>query len=554
MEGSKQKVFVLGFDGATMDFIKPMVEEGQLPNMARLMEGGAFGKLRSVIPPNSAPAWVSFATGKNPAKHGVYTFFTTDPGKYQKVLVNSLSVRARTVWDLLGDHKRYVAVVGIPITYPPKPVNGVMISGLPIPSEKSTFTYPSTLHAELLVNCGEYVLPQSYMRRFMRRDLINALIEIGRYTDSKKQAVLYLMDTRPWDFFAVVFYTTDVIQHYTLRFQDEQYCRTHRRDADKLKDLIPQVYQKMDKVLGEIMSRLDDDTTLVVMSDHGGHRQESRFYVNRWLAREGYQTLKQERWYHKLQIARPRLGDIARRLGVPKICPGPLKKVRVFAPRIAHRGIAATIDWQRTRAFADITTSPVFITINLKGRQHHGLVDGQVEYEQLRKEIIEGLMPQRDHLGRPIFDRIYKREEIYNGPYLDEAPDIEMETIERRVRLMKDLAPGNLVERPAVPMGMHHMDGVVFLHGKHIRPGQEIFGAEIVDITPTVLHLMGLPIPEDMDGHVLSDALNPVWLDANPVQTQAASPEEGISAPCDEEMSEEEKQRIESELEALGYI
>lgn len=137
---------------------------------------------------------------------------------------------------------------------------------------------------------------------------------------------------------------------------------------------------------------------------------------------------------------------------------------------------------------------------------------------------------------------------------MHQAPDIELETVERRIRLMKDIDPGPLSTPPRVPQGMHHMDGVIFLRGKHIRPGVRLSGAQITDVTPTAIHLMGLPIPDDMDGSVLVEALEPDWLAAHPPRTTRPAKRQGPPLLSDEVISEEERRRIEKSLEALGYL
>lgn len=356
------------------------------------------------FPPSSAPAWVSFATGKNPGKHGVYAFHTPLSGRYDVALTTSYSVRAQTVWDYLGEHGSRVAVVGVPITFPPQPVNGIMISGQPVPSSDACFTYPSTLHSEILINCGEYVMPDAYFRPYFRRDLLGAIAELARYTDSTLRAVLYLMESRSQEYFAVVFYTTDVAQHFGLRFQNEEYCRARPREAEKLRNVVEQMYEKMDGVLGEIWRRLDEDTTIIVMSDHGAHPMEGRFYLNRWLIKQGYLSLKRSGWPIRLRprIAHPRFADAAQRIGISPRLLGRLGDVRIPVPRPGPPTLASSIDWAHTRAYAGITSPPVFITINLRGRQPHGAVEENAEYEQLRTEIIERLKGTKDHLGRPV--------------------------------------------------------------------------------------------------------------------------------------------------------
>lgn len=215
---SKNKVFVLGLDGATFNLIRPWVESMELPNFARLIKQGCYGDLESVIPPLTAPAWASFITGKNPGKHGVFDFVERKPGSYDIEWVTSRSRRGRSLWKIVSSHEGNVVVINIPNNYPLEQVSGCMVAWMDAPGDKKDYTYPPELANEIKENIGDYIITILDWKE--NEDLIKFRYNLHRMIDKRAELTYYLMEHRPWDFFTVFFTATDIVQHCFWSYMD----------------------------------------------------------------------------------------------------------------------------------------------------------------------------------------------------------------------------------------------------------------------------------------------------------------------------------------------
>ncbi|MBW2173068.1 MAG: alkaline phosphatase family protein, partial [Deltaproteobacteria bacterium] len=260
------RVYVLGLDGATFDLIAPWVSRGELPNMKRLMDEGSHGSLMSALPAHSAPSWSSFITGKNPGKHGIFDF----------------------IWAIASRYDKKVAVVNVPMTFPPEKVNGIMISGMDAPGIDSNFTYPTALSGEIKRIIGDYSL-EAGLWSYINKGEINLAIEKQHETiDKRFEVTKYLMNNYPWDLFVSVFTATDRVQHAFWKYMDPGHPLYRPEEAKKYGDAILNVYRKMDHIVGYLLDHLSEDTVLFIMSDHGaGLCSNKTLYLNNWLCKEG---------------------------------------------------------------------------------------------------------------------------------------------------------------------------------------------------------------------------------------------------------------------------
>lgn len=558
MAGADVKVLVIGLDGGTLDIMRPLAEAGRLPTFRRLMEEGAWGVLESTIPPVTPPAWASFMTGKNPGKHSVYDIFRMSPSG-EVSWANATWVKGIRFWDLLGRGGVRVGIIDVPMTFPPNEVNGCMISGMFTPSHETVFTYPSTLHTDLLKEVGSYPLERELVSSFAAGDILGGLRSVCEHTEKRKQAALFLLRKRDAEFVAVVFRGPDVVQHYGFRFTDEEYRERYPRRAAKYGEIIWQYYEVLDGVVAELLDAVGESTTTVIMSDHGGGPVRGFFHVNKWLRDEGYlatrplpslTTLRSTVKKATIPAAFERLGIG----GLGRLVPPGLRHVRFPFVRL-RRDPARIFDWPRTRAFADVVASPISITINRRRDGWSGREIDDEEYERLRREIADGLLSLRHpSTGEPIVSRIWTREEIYSGPFLGDAPDITFLTTDHKYRSRRGpLAPATITEPDEERLGMHRMEGVLMLRGPAVRAGHELAEARIVDLAPTILHLFGMEIPSDMDGCVLTEALREEYRAQHPVRWSEATDEMGRETKP-EISTEEESQRIEEGLRGLGYL
>lgn len=532
-----EKVWVVGLDGATFDLLRPWMDEGRLPNLARLAAEGVFGPLRSTVPPVTAPAWASFMTGVNPGKHGVFDF--TVRGTRGVTWASSQAVRAPKLWRVLTKYGKSVGVVNVPVTYPAEPVNGFVIPGFLTPRGATPFTYPAGLFPEILDAVGDYVINVRIAGR-ERGDEASARALVAEIQDAvakREAAVHYLLDNHPTDFLMIVFMSLDKVQHVFWKYLDSASSLYHTAEGMRYRELLLPCYEQIDAVVGRMMARLDDRTLLFVMSDHGFGALDMYVDLNRWLADEGLLRI------HK---GKALWRELRRRLNVQGSASGQL-----------HGGVAADptkmdcIDWSRTRAYCgEISGQGVFI--NVRGREPHGIVEPGPEYERLRDRIAEGLLALREPgSDRPIVDHVHRREELYHGPHVDKAPDLLVVMREYSYLLLNSVrfTRSGYLRPIADARGFHRQDGIVMAWGQGIASGRELRGAEIIDLAPTILCLMDVPIPEHMDGKVL-DVLEEQR--EHPVVIEQAKDDASVDQ--EDVYSVEEAEEIRRRLEDLGYL
>lgn len=569
------KVIVLGLDGATFDLIIPWAEEGKLPNMKTLLAEGMHGKLLSTNPAHSAAAWTSFATGKNPGNHGVYSFrersYTRDD------FVSAKSRKCKAFWTLLSEAGSSVGVINVPITYPPEEVNGYMVSGLDTPSEESDYTFPQSLKGELAAGIGRYIIEADTTDMYVisnDKDRERFFSGILQAIEGRRKAMKYLLANHRVDFFAIAFMATDRVQHRCWKFTDPSHPHYCPSQAKQFGDMIPSVYGRLDDIIGEVLDMVGEETTLLVMSDHGmGPRSDRAFYLNNWLILNGYlqtvqvsgdplvkrslRRLKSFVIHTGLDFARSRFSAQMRQ-AIKQRIPSIFRKARL------HESFAS-IDWTATRAYADELMG--VIRINLKGREPEGTVHPGKEYEQLCAEITEKLMAIKDpQMGETVIAEVLKKEQIYQGPYLKEAPDMVIVWKDDLYSSQPSPPSSGSQDPPYLgrldsedtsralmyhTSGAHRPHGIFMIRGPEIRKGGMVAGARIIDLAPTILYLMGQAIPKSMDGCILTEVFEEEFVRTNPPKY---TDEDELLCEKPSVYSEDDKRRIAERLRGLGYI
>ncbi|MGD8516920.1 MAG: alkaline phosphatase family protein, partial [Anaerolineae bacterium] len=318
------RTLVIGLDGVTFDLLGPWIEAGELPNLQRLMDDGAWGKLRTTLPPISSSSWSSFVTGVNPGKHGLVDFVYPGADSYKVTMINSTSRQTRSLWNWLNDAGYRVGLLGIPTTYPPEPVDGFMISGFLAPGPDSEWAYPPELKPELEAQLGGFQLSPDERYRSTHR-LDRFLDDLTASVENRTQAALYLMKHKPWDLFTVVYWDTDMVQHETWRLLDPHHPRYDQTEADRYRDRILEFHRKVDADVGRLLDQIDSDTLVVVMSDHGFGSVHSFFLTNNWLASLGLLKFKRTPWtstkrlLFRLGYTPLRMFRIAKALGLARL-------------------------------------------------------------------------------------------------------------------------------------------------------------------------------------------------------------------------------------------
>jgi predicted AlkP superfamily phosphohydrolase/phosphomutase len=461
----RPKVMVIGLDCAEPDLVFNRWLD-QLPNLRSLVEGGAYGRLRSCDPPITVPAWSVMMSSKSPGTLGVYGFRNRANRTYDgHMIANSAAIKDDRVWDILSRNEKRVIVLGVPQTFPPQPVNGTLVGDFLTPDTKSDYTYPSEFKNEIAKTVGDYILD---VREFRSDKKDYILKEIYEMTRKRFELARHLLAKDDWDYFMMVEIGVDRIHHAFWANMDE----THRKyqAGNRFESAIFDYYQFVDQQIGELLKFADDDTTVFVVSDHGAKKMEGSICINEWLIREGYLTL----------LERP-------------TTPTPFAKLKV--------------DWSRTKAWGDGGYySRIFL--NVRGREPQGTVDPD-DYEQLRTELTKKIEAIPDQDGRPIGTKVHKPEQLYkirNGI----APDLLAYFGDLAWRSAGTVGANCLhtLENDTGPDDANHSQYGIFIMkpaGAENGTGR-LEGLEIRDMGPTILNLFGLPIPADMEGKVISAA------------------------------------------------
>jgi predicted AlkP superfamily phosphohydrolase/phosphomutase len=561
---SKPKVVIIGLDAAVTTLLEPWMKEGKLPNLAALVGQGIFGKLESVIPPLTPAAWTTFMTGKNPGKHGIYNFMEHAPEGYGLLFTSGANRRSETLWKLANDAGLTVGVMNTPFTYPPEKLKGFQISGLDTPSAESAFIHPPELKAELEKNLGPLKLDLRYlgfMTNFDKRAQV--LGELKASDEQWSRIALYLLEKHPQDVMMFTFMSIDTVQHYFWHYMDPKHFYHDAEGAQLFRDAVLQTYQRLDATVGKILEKLDPETTVFVVSDHGQAAVSDRtLHINRVLSQAGllhYKPVKASKAFLQkitgpiYNLLRSRLSS-AQKVAIARILPKLRDNVDSMVTSYSD------IDWSRTKAFChEAWATPPSVSINLKGVKPEGIVE-PADYEKILQQAEAALLAVKDpRNGQSVIHKIYRRD-IYSGPYSSHAPDLTLEwwgvspfNTKPSLRSDEHLPPLRIEEPHPLRMsewcGNHTLHGVLFAKGPKIRPGLRFDQARLLDMAPTILALLGLPVPDDMDGKVLSDLFSESsdW-------SYTAGRGDVAAVANGNGYSEEESEMVEERLKNLGYL
>lgn len=462
------KTLVIGIDGACMDLIKQYANEGKLPTFDKLMKEGSYGNLESVTPPLTIPAWNCIGSGKNPGKLGCFSFVQKDKDGYNFRIYSSQVKRETNMWDILSDQGKEIFIFNAPNIVTAYKINGVMVAGFLCPFEEKR-TYPINLR-DKLYRMGydenkdgvEFIVISDDERSKKLKDM----------TEKHCKIISHFIEGS-WDFGFVVLTELDGIQH---RFW-------------KKKDLLLEHYQNMDRKLSEILDKLneiDDEINVIIVSDHGFGPNNRMFLVNEWLLHRGLLEVKKESTFMLVNtiirlVKGPNILKIIRLL----------VKIPILLPiyrRLYLNAVRTPLLWKKSKAFSYGNWGTIYINRDIVKED---------EYEQLRNEIIGGL--------NKISVKAYRKEELYHGEYLEIAPDIIIQ-IDDYVNSVSGKVGYNKEFMEGFPQDGYHRknNGTFIAWGPDIKKHFEI-DATIFDICPTILHIFGMPIPEDIDGRVLKE-------------------------------------------------
>ena len=458
MSSTASRALVIGLDCAAPQLVFDQWLD-QLPTIRGLTERGAWGVLRSCDPPITVPAWSSMTSSRSPGSLGFYGFRNRRDHSYDKLtFADSRSVRVPRVWDLLSTRGRPVIVLGVPQTYPVSRVNGVMVSCFLTPdTETSQYTYPAGLKGEIEALVGRYLVD---VRNFRTDDKDRLLAEIEEMTEKRFRVAEHLLETRPWDLFFMVEMGTDRIHHGFWRFTDSE----HRlyEAGNQYEQAMLDYYRALDAKLGRLLRFADEDTAILLVSDHGAKRMDGGICVNEWLRREGYLHLKEE-------------------------------------PDGPTRLTPDLIDWSRTTAWGE-GGYYCRLFLNVEGREPEGIVPAD-QYERVRAELKDRLEGLGDDQGRPIGTLAHRPEELY-GEALGVAPDLLVYFGDLYWRSIGQVGTGtvHVFENDTGPDDANHAhEGLYILVADGVEPGRAE-ERDLRDVAPTLLRLLGEEVPADMEG------------------------------------------------------
>ncbi len=537
-----KQVIIIGVDGATFDLIEPWAAQGHLPNLKRLMDQGAWGRLASTEPPHSAPAWATFSTGLNPGRHGVYFFVGPSRDKSRFRPVSGESIRGRRLWQLVSEQERRVGIINVPMSYPTVPVNGYMIGDFYSPDERSAFD-SEALYEEVVRECGDYCLevwPQPNRQAY--------LDEMLACIDQRAKVGAYLLDKHPVDFFALVFTSLDRAQHYFWADMDSDHPLHRKRRKQMIPDALFQIHKHIDAGIGTLLEKAEPDATIIIMSDHGFRAESRRLAVNKWLQDLGYLQTRQNsaKLMNRVRVA-------IKRSGLQK----PVQRImRKVIGTWRHESVSYQfINWEQTKVHYGPGQG---FYINLVGRDPDGIVTEE-EYEPLRAQIIEKMMALRDpQTGLPVVTDVFRREEIYEGGGLDQAPDLVPAKAEYGSNgktwgygLSKSLGATELYVDQDDISGNHSPEGIFIAVGPDIQVGKKE-GLRILDVAPTAMYAAGLTVPSGMDGRPVTDLFEPTYVAAHPVEFGDIDLD--LEGKTGQVLTEEHEAIVEKRLKDLGYL
>jgi predicted AlkP superfamily phosphohydrolase/phosphomutase len=537
------RILVLGIDGAEPSLLFPWTQAGHLPHFARLLERGAYGPLRSTIHPLTPQAWTSLITGVNPGRHGIFDFGKRAADRYDVELVTSLDRRAPAFWQFVPEGVR-VGVANVPLTWPPEPVPGFLVSGMHTPRLADGVWPP-----EILGELGDGYQIDSMVHWY--DDAGAFLRDVFAMHEARHRAFLRLWDHHRPDLALLVYVATDRVQHAHWDAMTAAHRASPGTHGD-LGDAIFESYRTVDRALGDWLARMGPDDHLLVVSDHGFGDLRRDVYLNRVLIDAGllrFDPLKigefvppeppeapdrQHAWVHERLPADPSpptdRESLARGLGD------------------VRRLTFATVDWSHTVAYARGLCGNIWL--NLAGREPEGVVAAG-EVERVRARVTAALLALVDpDDGRAVVDRVIAKEEIYHGPCLADAPDLLV--VMRDYAYTTRGATEFWGRTPVGPVtvghtGNHRLDGVLAAAGTKIQRG-EVRQARIYDVLPTIFHLAGWAVPSDLDGRVLTDLCGADW------RTVRAGPPTPQLVRDPRAIAEVEREAILKQLRALGYF
>jgi predicted AlkP superfamily phosphohydrolase/phosphomutase len=538
---SRQKVLIIGLDGFTWRVGNRLVQENYMPTLGRLMKNGCHGTLTSVIPYETSPAWSSFQTGCYPEKTGVFAFHRYDAKTRQITLNNCRDIGVPTLWELLSMGGKKVVSINMPMTSPPPCVNGVMIPGLTCPGLSRETVYPPEIYDQYLKSNPDYLIVNNDHQKTIDDYVCQA---IGT-EEVRCRLALQLMQEIDWDVFSVQIQSTDAFQHknwWALDPEAAGYMETAYLKAVKF-------YQSIDGVIGRLLEAAGESVLTVVASDHGFCSKRAEIGINTWLSQNGYLHLNTERNRPSFQAAKDKLKRsipllkyltgvcgktfqiIFHRFGSVKTNDTRNRGAGLYSEKVVGH-IRETIDLDRTFAFCLGGMAGSLYLVDKRQKNKAG---------EMIEKLLKAYGPDSPEPLIAGIQAIENKNAASSVPdyMITFSPGVEARISPGGVSVTKS---GILDEKQT---GTHEQDGVFVFHGPGVNAGHN-FNANIIDVIPTLLSCLSVPVLDYMDGKVLHAA----FTDRLEVkyQTVKNAEKEGTA------YSDTDQSTVEKQLKDLGYL
>jgi predicted AlkP superfamily phosphohydrolase/phosphomutase len=536
---SKPRTLLIGLDGATFQVLDPLIEQGHMPFLKSFFQCGARAGLRTIVPALTPPAWTSLVTGRTPGQHGVFDFFRMESRENHHIrFFTSNDVQCETIWSVASDHGLRVTSLNFPSMFPPPRIAGNIVPGWVPWKQLRLACWPEGLFDTLkgIPGFNPRELAMDIKLEEKATEGVSGQEEYGpwiqfhlRREENWFQIFRHLTTEDPSELTAVLFDGVDKLQHLCWRFIRPEDATPLTEEWElKTRELCLDYFRGLDRILERMCTLAGPETTVLMASDHGFGPTSKVFHVNAWLAEKGYLGWSEASRSQAPTDAILGVGQVARHTWM--------------------------LDWDKTKAYAATPTSNgIFIPVNRDGSSP-GVTPA--EYTALRARLIEDLKTVRDpESGESWVIEVHTKEEIFSGPQGDVAPDLTL--VLRDGGLVGILPSTQMISKRPATAGSHRPMGVFAAKGPDIRSNARLAEMSILDIAPLVLHSLGLPVLEEMQGRVPQDLYESAAMKARPVRkvagsvANAKSPVSETSAPV---LSQEDEQKVIDSLRELGYI
>jgi predicted AlkP superfamily phosphohydrolase/phosphomutase len=531
-----RQTLLLGLDGATFTVLEPLMREGVMPFLREFAASGVRAELRSVVPALTPPAWTSLTTGRSPGHHGIFDFFCKEsPQSHHIRVATARDVHAETIWSMAQRHEVRTIALNFPLMFPPPRLHGYVVPGWMPWRQMRLGCYPPDLYDRLKklpgFNAQELAMditPEAKPVQGIQPEEYEEWVAVHTRRERQWFDILCeLMRDDPWELAAIVFDGVDRIQHLCWRFLAAPAGEALSPWGQRVRERCLEYFRELDRLLAEVVSRVGPEATVVLASDHGFGPQTGTFFVNAWLEQRGYLTWAEGK---APRTAQPEA------LGIEQLA--------------RH---AYLLDWTNTRAYA-ATPSSNGIHIVRAGPEHPGGVP-EAEYERFRRQLACELLEAADPAtGQKVVARVWTRDEVFQGPYKELAPDLTLEL--RDGGLVSILASDTPFMTRADSSGNHRPEGIFLARGPGLDCGVRLPALSILDVAPLLLYSLGLEIPDDLEGTLPAAAFDPSWLQRHPSRrTARAVGDAPVPAAAEEaRFTADDERKLAQRLRDLGYI